>query len=166
MERTTTEDFLMKWKIWWIHWFFHGRYKEPEAFKRIGMAYSLDWTETSLFENFRVGVRWGKVCFLMDSKFGFTSSCWRKKPGWFVLLKSANCYCSKAFLCRHREVLRKEVDLLTGGGWNRTRPKPLWLRLEVDPSPAMDRDFFTQLWVRIRFVAFWAIRKNSRFLNP
>ncbi|RVX03120.1 hypothetical protein CK203_016662 [Vitis vinifera] len=68
----------------------------PEAFKRIGMAYSLDWTETSLFENFRVGVR--------------------KKPGWFVLLKSANCYCSKAFLCRHREVLRKEVDLLTGGG--------------------------------------------------
>lgn len=130
MERTTTEDFLMKWKIWWIHWFFHGRYKEPEAFKRIGMAYSLDWTETSLFENFRVGVWWGKVCFLMDSKFGFTSSCWRKKPGWFVLLKSANCYCSKAFLCRHREVLRKEVDLLTGGGWNRTRLKLLTTGLQ------------------------------------
>lgn len=94
------------------------------------LAYSLDWTETSLFENFRVGVRWGKVCFLMDSKFGFTSSCWRKKPGWFVLLKSANCYCSKAFVCRHREVLRKEVDLLTGGGWNRTRPKLLTTGLQ------------------------------------
>lgn len=219
MERTTTEDFLMKW---------NGRSGgsidySMEDIKNLRLeselAYSLDWTETSLFENFRVGVRWGKVCFLMDSKFGFTSSCWRKKAGWFVLLKSANCYCSKAFVCRQREVLRKEVDLLTGGGWNRTRPKllttglqwvlpilhylrwifpldcpwgmilsylclfgtttfieyffllshrpkPLWLRLEVDPSPAMDRDFFTQLWVRIRFVAFWAIRKNSRFLNP
>lgn len=94
------------------------------------LAYSLDWTETCLFENFRVGVRWGKVCFLMDSKFGFTSSCWRKKPCWFVLLKSANCYCSKAFVCRHREVLRKEVDLLTGGGWNRTRPKLLTTGLQ------------------------------------
>lgn len=79
-------------------------------------------------QNFRVGVWWGKVCFIMDSKFGFTSSCWRNKPGWFVLLKSANCY--KAFLCRHREVLRKEVDLLTGGGWNRTRLKLLTTGLQ------------------------------------
>lgn len=122
----------MEWKIWWIHWLFHGRYKEPEAFKRIGILTGLDWNQPIWFENFRVGVRWGKVCFLMDSKFGFTSSCWRKKPGWFVLLKSANCYCycSKAFVCRHREVLRKEVDLLTGGGWNRTRPKLLTTGLQ------------------------------------
>lgn len=130
---------------------YDGRFSyEMEDIKNLRLsselAYSLDWTETSLFENFRVGVRWGKVCFIKDSKFGFTSSCWRKKqkPGWFVLLKSANCYCSKAFVCRHREVLRKEVYLLTGGGWNRTRPKLLttglqWV-LPILPSLNLSRE--------------------------
>lgn len=57
MERTTTEDFLMKW---------NGRFGgsidySMEDIKNLRLsselAYSLDWTETSLFENFRVGVR-------------------------------------------------------------------------------------------------------------
>lgn len=57
MERTTTEDFLMKW---------NGRSGgsidySMEDIKNLRLeselAYSLDWTETSLFENFRVGVR-------------------------------------------------------------------------------------------------------------
>lgn len=57
MERTATEDFLMKW---------NGRFGgsidySMEDIKNLRLsselAYSLDWTETSLFENFRVGVR-------------------------------------------------------------------------------------------------------------
>lgn len=47
---------------------------------------------------------WEVISFLFNwfKKFGFTSLCWRKKPAWFVLLKSTNYYCSKASIdfCR------------------------------------------------------------------